>query len=131
MAFNGEMTVNEAKATMATMWVETVNGMEFLADIEVPAITIQVMLAALCQDRITTARYRFDAQMDRFYNGRNLESAKDQRDVAKARECEAKAEELSAYLDEIELRLAYDREETKRINTALVARKAQVAEAVA
>lgn len=120
--YNGEMTINEAKVSMGAMWAKMENDEERLADIEVPSLTVQVMLSALCKDRVKTADYREHDRMSLFYVQRELDAAMTTGDLVSIATCRAEIEFLTMCIAEFSLRLEYDRAEMARINTALGAR---------
>ena len=88
MAFNGEMTVNEAKVSMNEMWEKMEKDMSRIADIEIPSLTVQIMLAAFCKDCVRTVDVKSLDQMSLFYAKRNMEKAAAMKDEAKVAICE-------------------------------------------
>ena len=119
MAFNGEMTVNEAKISMNEMWEKMEKDMSRIADIEIPSLTVQIMIAALCKDCICTVDVKSLDQMSLFYAKRNMEKAVAMKDEAKVAICEKEIGWLTMCINEAELRLIYNHTEMKKINAAL------------
>ena len=99
-----ELTINQAAVSLKQLG-ETMERDEIHLVNHVGVLTTQIEISALCEDRITSANARFEAEMDAFY-------AKRDGNIEKADEC-------AAYIDEMNKRIEYDRIETERINAAI------------
>ena len=122
MAFNGEMTVNEAKENMGHIW-KTIEDGENGVSVRMTVLGLQFRNMAICKERMLVVQAVENARIDAF----RARAAGDVRLAA----------EVESWLFDWALLLAYDRAESKRIggligdaakkNAALVARCRKVA----